>query len=129
MEEKKAFRVTLEDLQDGEKNVLETNCLLLFAVQEDPAGEYTESFHWVNALRGTDYDMTVEEREAYWERQKVRQIKIDENVRMLDGCKCRLCVSDDKDEMYRMFFFGVSYLSKLLDLGLNRIKEENGADE
>lgn len=75
------------------------------------------------------YDMTVEEREAYWERQKVRQIKIDENVRMLDGCKCRLCVSDDKDEMYRMFFFGVSYLSKLLDLGLNRIKEENGADE
>ncbi len=57
MEEKKVFRVTLEDLRDGEKKVLETNCLLLFAVQEDPAGEYTESYHWVDAPRSTDYDL------------------------------------------------------------------------
>ncbi len=37
----------------------------------------------------------------------------DEQLRMLDGCICRICVSNDPLEIVRMLGFANDYLAKL----------------
>ena len=74
-------------------------------------------------------EMTAEEREAYWERQAEFQAKKNNASDMLKGCVCRICVSDDKAEIYRMYYHGTLYLAQLLDLSLEQIEKEGGEEE
>ena len=46
--------------------------------------------------------------------------EIDELLRMLDGCRCRICVSEDIEEIVRMLGFANDYLSIL---AYSRVKE------
>lgn len=45
-------------------------------------------------------------------------------VRMLNGCVCRVCVSDDPIEIVRMQAFAASYLGMLAQDRMLQIKEE-----
>lgn len=45
-------------------------------------------------------------------------------LRMLDGCICRICVSDEAEEIVRMLGFANDYLSMLAYSRMKQIKEE-----
>ena len=47
----------------------------------------------------------------------------DEALRSLDGCICRICVSDDAEEIVRMLGFANDYLSMLAYSRMKQIKE------
>lgn len=50
----------------------------------------------------------------------------DNVLRMLDGCICRICVSDDAEEIVRMLGFANDYLSMLAYSRMKQIKEKGG---
>lgn len=45
-------------------------------------------------------------------------------LRMLDGCICRICVSNEAEEIVRMLGFANDYLSMLAYSRMKQIKEE-----
>lgn len=47
----------------------------------------------------------------------------DDALRSLDGCICRICVSDDAEEIVRMLGFANDYLSMLAYSRMKQIKE------
>ena len=47
----------------------------------------------------------------------------DNALRSLDGCICRICVSDDAEEIVRMLGFANDYLSMLAYSRMKQIKE------
>jgi hypothetical protein len=49
----------------------------------------------------------------------------DEMLRMLDGCICRVCVSDDPIEICRMIGFANSYIAMLAQNRMLQLNEEN----
>ena len=46
-------------------------------------------------------------------------------LRLLDGCICRICVSDDAEEIVRMLGFANDYLSMLAYSRMKQIKSES----
>lgn len=50
----------------------------------------------------------------------------DNALRMLDGCICRICVSDDAEEIVRMLGFANDYLSMLAYSRMKQIKAKGG---
>lgn len=53
-----------------------------------------------------------------------------ENVlRMLDGCICRICVSDDEHEIVRLIGSANHYLSQLGCNNISRIRRERSDKE
>ena len=50
----------------------------------------------------------------------------DELLRMLYGCVCRVCVSDDPLEVVRMLGFANDYLATLAQNRLLQLKEQDG---
>lgn len=48
--------------------------------------------------------------------------EIDELLRLLDGCICRICVSEDVEEIVRLLGFANDYFSML---AYSRVKEIN----
>lgn len=50
-------------------------------------------------------------------------------LRMLDGCKCRLSVTDEKEEAFRMYYFITVWAGQVLDHTLHRIEEQNKRKE
>lgn len=52
----------------------------------------------------------------------------DNVLRMLDGCICRICVSDDAEEIVRMLGFANDYLSMLAYSRMKQIKEKGGEE-
>lgn len=50
----------------------------------------------------------------------------DELLRMLNGCVCRVCVSDDPLEVVRMLGFANDYLATLAQNRLLQLKEQDG---
>lgn len=48
----------------------------------------------------------------------------EDTLRMLDGCICRICVSDEAEEIVRMLGFANDYLSMLAYSRMKQIKEE-----
>lgn len=53
----------------------------------------------------------------------------DNYLRLLDGCICRICVSDDPFEIVRMLGFANDYLSMLAQNNMLRIKREQHEKE
>lgn len=51
----------------------------------------------------------------------------DNVLRMLDGCICRICVSDDEHEVVRLIGVANSYLAQLGCNNIRRIREERGS--
>lgn len=49
----------------------------------------------------------------------------DEMLRMLDGCICRVCVSDDPIEICRMIGFANDYIAMLAQNRMLQLNEEN----
>ena len=49
----------------------------------------------------------------------------DEKLRSLDGCICRICVSDDPLEIVRMVGFANSYISMLAQSRMLSLREES----
>lgn len=49
----------------------------------------------------------------------------EEALRTLDGCICRICVSDDPLEIVRMLGFANDYLAMLAQSRMLQLKEEN----
>lgn len=47
----------------------------------------------------------------------------DNVLRMLDGCICRICVSDDPEEIIRMLGFATDYLSMLAYSRTKQLKD------
>lgn len=45
-------------------------------------------------------------------------------LKMLDGCICRICVSNEAEEIVRMLGFANDYLSMLAYSRMKQIKEE-----
>lgn len=45
---------------------------------------------------------------------------------MLDGCICRICVSDDELEIVRYIGFANMYISKLAQSNIRSIREKKG---
>lgn len=52
------------------------------------------------------------------------RIEKDNMLRELDGCKCRICVSDDPLEIVRMVGFANDYLSMLAQNRMLEIQKE-----
>ncbi len=50
-------------------------------------------------------------------------------LRMLEGCVCRLSVTDEKDEAYRMFNGIMIWAQQVLNHTLHRIEEQNKSNE
>lgn len=50
-------------------------------------------------------------------------------LRMLDGCKCRLSVTDEKEEAFRMYYFITVYAGQILNHTLHRIEEQDRQKE
>lgn len=50
-------------------------------------------------------------------------------LRMLEGCVCRLSVTDEKDEAYRMFNGIMIWAQQVLNHTLHRIEEQNKQKE
>ena len=50
----------------------------------------------------------------------------DEQLRLLDGCICRICVSDDPLEIVRMLGFANHYLGMLAQNRILQLKEKQG---
>ena len=48
----------------------------------------------------------------------------DEQLRMLDGCICRICVSDDPLEITRMIGFANHYIGMLAQSHMLELKEK-----
>jgi hypothetical protein len=48
----------------------------------------------------------------------------DNALRMLDGCICRICVSDDPLEIVRMVGFANDYISSLAQSRMLKLKED-----
>lgn len=48
----------------------------------------------------------------------------DNTLSSLDGCICRICVSDDPEEIVRMLGFANDYLSMLAYSRMKQIKEK-----
>lgn len=48
----------------------------------------------------------------------------DNEIRMLDGCICRICVSDDPLEIVRMVGFANDYISMLAQSRMLQLKEK-----
>ena len=51
------------------------------------------------------------------------KIEKDNELRMLDGCICRICVSDNPLEIVRMVGFANSYISMLAQNRMLQLKE------
>lgn len=51
-------------------------------------------------------------------------IEKENEIRMLDGCVCRICVSDDELEISRMVGFACAYISMLAQSRLLQLKEK-----
>ena len=49
----------------------------------------------------------------------------DETLRTIDGCICRICVSDNPLEIVRMVGFANSYISMLAQNRMLQLREEN----
>ena len=49
----------------------------------------------------------------------------DNKIQMLDGCICRICVSDDPEEIVRMVGFANDYISMLAYSRMIQIREKN----
>ena len=49
----------------------------------------------------------------------------DNALRSLDGCICRICVSDDPLEIVRMLGFANDYLAMLAQSRMMQLKEED----
>lgn len=49
----------------------------------------------------------------------------DEQLRLLNGCICRICVSDDPLEIVRMVGFANSYISMLAQSRMLSLREES----
>ena len=49
----------------------------------------------------------------------------DNTLRSLDGCICRICVSDDPLEIVRMLGFANDYLAMLAQSRMMQLKEED----
>ena len=49
----------------------------------------------------------------------------DDSLRMLEGCICRICVSDDPLEIVRMLGFANDYLAMLAQSRMLQLKEES----
>lgn len=47
----------------------------------------------------------------------------DNALRMLDGCICRICVSDDPEEIVSMLGFATDYLSMLAYSRMKQLKD------
>lgn len=52
------------------------------------------------------------------------KIEKDNMLRMLDGCICRICVSDKPEEIVRMIGFANNYISTLAQNRMNELKEK-----
>lgn len=50
-------------------------------------------------------------------------------LRMLDGCICRLSVTDEKEEAYRMYYFMTVWATQILQHTLHRIEEQDRQKE
>lgn len=53
----------------------------------------------------------------------------DDALRMLDGCICRICVSDNPLEIVRMLGFANDYLSMLAQSRMMQLLEESEGNE
>ena len=51
------------------------------------------------------------------------EIEKDNELRMLDGCICRICVSDNPLEIVRLVGFANSYISMLAQNRMLQLKE------
>ena len=50
--------------------------------------------------------------------------EIEDKLQMLDGCICRICVSDDPEEIVRMLGFANDYISMLAYSRMIQIRGE-----
>ncbi len=50
-------------------------------------------------------------------------------LRMLEGCVCRLSVTDEMEEAYRMYYFMTVWATQILNHTLHRIEEQNKQKE
>ena len=53
------------------------------------------------------------------------KIEKDNTLQMLDGCICRICVSDDPEEIVRMVGFANDYISMLAYSRMIQIRGKN----
>ena len=53
----------------------------------------------------------------------------DDKLQMLDGCICRICVSDDPEEIVRMVGFANDYISMLAYSRMMQIRKQNTDDK
>ena len=56
-------------------------------------------------------------------------IEKDNKLKMLDGCICRICVSDDPEEIVRMLGFANDYISMLAYSRMMQIRKQNTDDK
>ena len=52
------------------------------------------------------------------------KIEKDNTLKMLDGCICRICVSDDPEEIVRMVGFANDYISMLAYSRMIQLREQ-----
>ena len=55
--------------------------------------------------------------------------EIEDKLQMLDGCICRICVSDDPEEIVRMLGFANDYISMLAYSRMMQIRKQNTDDK
>lgn len=55
--------------------------------------------------------------------KKMSSIEKENKLRMLDGCICRICVSDEPLEIVRMLGFANDYLAELAQNRMIQIQE------
>lgn len=58
------------------------------------------------------------------ESEVMSKVQKDNLIRMLDGCICRVCVSDDPLEIVRMQAFAASYLGLLAQNRMLQLRKE-----
>ncbi len=64
-----------------------------------------------------------EDRREYWKKVAGYQQDVDEECRLLEGNRNRLCVTDNVEEAYRQYYFITLRASRLLKITLRRIAE------
>lgn len=60
---------------------------------------------------------------------KDRRIEISNNVNMLEGCKNRMCVTDDAEELVRLYGGLIRYATALFELNCERICDKEDDDQ
>lgn len=60
---------------------------------------------------------------------RVETIEKENALRMLDGCICRLSVTDEKEEAFRMYYSMTVWAGQILNHTLHRIEEQNKQKE